>query len=523
MCCLVAEGRLRYVRVRRRVRAGARPRAAAARLADLDGDQPPMLGLAADPATGLRDWLRSASRRRPTRSTGWPSTVAPGLTLLPAGPPALAAVAPEAGAALGVALRERPDRRRSSTSACRRHPARRGVARGGRRERRRAARLLPRAAPRGAHARSTAGATGAVLVEEPGRALGRREVADVLGVPVLATVPVRSSIARVVDAGVFAGPAARGVRASPAREVLARIGVLGPGRARRVTLPRAPVDHALRDRCTAAARPSPFDPREVGSRRAARAPRARAARRSAAVPARATPTRVARRARRRRRRARPARALARRSRRHRDHGERARPGVRRAARVGSSAIELDARRRADRAARRAGRRAARAAARPRVADGRRPPPRRLAAARGAPAARARRTVPHDPALRRPRRSRSTRSALDDAAGAFLDGDGARRVEPGRRRRRRARARRRCCNALARAIDAGERIVTIEETAELRLAAAARRAARGAAGQRRRRRRGVACASSCAPRCACGPTGSSSARCAAARRSTCCRR
>jgi hypothetical protein len=65
-----------------------------------------------------------------------------------------------------------------------------------------------------------------VLLEESGRALGARDVADVLGVPVLATVSVRSSVARVIDAGVFP------VRmpdtlAKPAREVLARIGCSG--------------------------------------------------------------------------------------------------------------------------------------------------------------------------------------------------------------------------------------------------------------------------------------------------------
>ena len=62
-----------------------------------------------------------------------------------------------------------------------------------------------------------------------------------------------------------------------------------------------------------------------------------------------------------------------------------------------------------------------------------------------------------------------------------------------------------CNALARAIDPSERIVTIEETAELALAAAARRPARSAPGQRRRRRARSRSAISCAPRCACAPT------------------
>src|SRR5262249_50787070 len=45
---------------------------------------------------------------------------------------------------------------------------------------------------------------GAVLVEEPQRSLGAREVVDVLGVPVLVRVPLRASTARAVDAGVVA-------------------------------------------------------------------------------------------------------------------------------------------------------------------------------------------------------------------------------------------------------------------------------------------------------------------------------
>lgn len=46
--------------------------------------------------------------------------------------------------------------------------------------------------------------TGIVLVEEPGRALGRTDVEDVLGAPVVATVTVDAAVARAVDAGLLA-------------------------------------------------------------------------------------------------------------------------------------------------------------------------------------------------------------------------------------------------------------------------------------------------------------------------------
>jgi len=46
--------------------------------------------------------------------------------------------------------------------------------------------------------------TGVVLIEEAGRALGRRDVEDVLGVPVVATIEVDAAVARAVDAGLLA-------------------------------------------------------------------------------------------------------------------------------------------------------------------------------------------------------------------------------------------------------------------------------------------------------------------------------
>jgi hypothetical protein len=42
-----------------------------------------------------------------------------------------------------------------------------------------------------------------VLVEEPGRSLGRRDVEDVLGVPVRAQIPWDPAVARSVDAGLL--------------------------------------------------------------------------------------------------------------------------------------------------------------------------------------------------------------------------------------------------------------------------------------------------------------------------------
>ena len=79
------------------------------------------------------------------------------------------------------------------------------------------------------------------------------------------------------------------------------------------------------------------------------------------------------------------------------------------------------------------------------------------------------------------------------------------------------------NAMSAFIDNRERIVTIEDSAELQLQQTACRAARNAARPTSRARARSFSATWSRTRCACGPTGSSSARFAPARRSTCCRR
>jgi hypothetical protein len=53
--------------------------------------------------------------------------------------------------------------------------------------------------------------TGVVVVMEPGRALGRREIEDVVGVKVAAEIDVQPTIARAVDAGLLAARLPRGL------------------------------------------------------------------------------------------------------------------------------------------------------------------------------------------------------------------------------------------------------------------------------------------------------------------------
>jgi cellulose biosynthesis protein BcsQ len=205
----------------------ARGPASGCRLADLDGDQPAIFGLGAEPELGLLDWL-AAGPETPTEALDRLAVeVAPGVVLLPLGGPAPQLTArPEAvaGAALAVALRDGPipvvvDCGRAA------EPATRAVAevadvtvavvRGCYLTLRRAVR-----------APALACTMGTVLVEEPGRSLGRREVADVLGVPVLARVPFRDQVFRAVDAGVLPARLPDAL-ARAASDLAARVG-LGP-------------------------------------------------------------------------------------------------------------------------------------------------------------------------------------------------------------------------------------------------------------------------------------------------------
>jgi hypothetical protein len=197
-----------------------------ARIADLGGDQPAIFALSSEPSTGLLDWLAAGPEAPVDALERLAITAAPGVALLPRGgtldrslePQA----APEAGAALAVALRDGPVPTIADVDTA--SAAGRAlvevadvsvmVVRGCYLGLRRAVRspLLGRAA-------------GIVLVEEQGRSLGPSEVTDVLDSPVLARVPVRAAVARAIDAGVLAARLPEAL-ARPTARLLARIQIL---------------------------------------------------------------------------------------------------------------------------------------------------------------------------------------------------------------------------------------------------------------------------------------------------------
>jgi hypothetical protein len=198
------------------------------RLADLGGDQPAVFGLSPIPTAGLYGWLLQGAGAPTEALDRLTIPVAPGLDLLPTGtvPKNAADVPPESGAALAAALRDGPDTvvdvgpgdgfteavvEVSDVSIV-------------------VVRNCYLALRRAVHRSLVARAAGAILVEEPGRSFGHGAVGEVLGCPLLARVPVRPSVARVVDAGLLPSRLP-GSLASSARQVLDALGLGRTGRA----------------------------------------------------------------------------------------------------------------------------------------------------------------------------------------------------------------------------------------------------------------------------------------------------
>ena len=196
------------------------------RLVDLAGDQPAVLGLGADPETGVADWL-AAGPTAPTDALDRLGVeIIPGLSLVPRGrqrgvlaPPAAA----EAGAALAVALRDGP--LTIVDAGVPESPVARALVEV-------ADFSLPvmrecyLALRRAAGSPLISRCYGLAVFEEPGRSLGHADVAQVLGRPVVARIPYRVAIARAVDAGVLPTRLPDSL-AKPAAQLLRELGLVG--------------------------------------------------------------------------------------------------------------------------------------------------------------------------------------------------------------------------------------------------------------------------------------------------------
>ncbi len=173
---------------------------------DLAGDAGAVLGLGADPAAaGVRDWLALGDDAGIASLDRIEITATPTLALLPCGGSSLAAAAADvtsAVPALVAALRRRghPVVVDLGTAS---DPVAREVADG-------LDALVCCVRPcylalrRAMVHPLTAASTGVVVIDEVGRALGAREIASILEVPVLAKLTARPIVARTVDAGLLA-------------------------------------------------------------------------------------------------------------------------------------------------------------------------------------------------------------------------------------------------------------------------------------------------------------------------------
>ena len=170
--------------------------------------------------------------------------------------------------------------------------------------------------------------SGVVLVTEHGRSLGRRDVEDVLGVPVRAEVPVEEAVARAVDAGLLARRLPRSLDRAPSA---ASPPACRPGRPREQPLSRRAAWSGM-TACVAGDAKARIHARLLADGRRRRPGRAggRAGRRGGAAAGRRPAPAPGRRGAGRRLRARRPRAAAGRPGGHRDHGQRPGPGVGRA-------------------------------------------------------------------------------------------------------------------------------------------------------------------------------------------------
>jgi MinD-like ATPase involved in chromosome partitioning or flagellar assembly len=182
------------------------PSAAGVLIADLSGDVPAVLGLATPASPGLVDWLAAGSDVPGEALSRLEVDAGPGLRLLAwggelAGPSATAVEGGERGEVLAETLAAGG---RVVVADC-------GSAASG------AALAVAAAAEVSllvlrpcylALRRALAAPirpSAVVLVNEPGRALTRRDIEEVLGVPVRAEIDYDPAIARAVDAGLLAG------------------------------------------------------------------------------------------------------------------------------------------------------------------------------------------------------------------------------------------------------------------------------------------------------------------------------
>jgi hypothetical protein len=180
----------------------ARREPTGALLADFAGDAPAMLGVPEPESSGLAGWLQAGDSVPADAISRLEIRVAPGLSLLPRGVGALVA---ERSAVLASLFEHSARHVVADCGSLRTPPAEN------------AATAIAHAATRSwlvirpcylslRHATvAPIRPTSAVVVQQPGRSLGRSDVERVLDVPVVGVIEDDPAVARAVDAGLLSG------------------------------------------------------------------------------------------------------------------------------------------------------------------------------------------------------------------------------------------------------------------------------------------------------------------------------
>jgi hypothetical protein len=191
----------------------ARPAPEGGLLVDLGGDAPAVLGMAEPRTPGVVDWLAAGGEVPADGFARIELVATPDLSLVPRGGAATPLEAPGRAEVLAALLAHEP---RPVVVDC--------------------GRVEPGGSPAAEVRRVLASASthsllvtrgcylalrhalvapltpsGIVLVNEPGRSLGRFDIEDLLHAPVIAEVPWDAAVARAVDAGMLAGRIPRGL------------------------------------------------------------------------------------------------------------------------------------------------------------------------------------------------------------------------------------------------------------------------------------------------------------------------
>jgi hypothetical protein len=176
----------------------ARSSSLGALVVDLGGDVPAACGLAEPDGPGLAGWLDAGPDVPADSLSRLEVDLAPGLSLLPRGVGPLAAGRAEV---LAAVLADDP---RPVVVDCGAAPEGAALAlAAGATHSLLVTRPCFLALRRAVHAPIRA--SGVILVTEPGRALDRGDVEEVLGIPVRAEIALDPAVARAVDAGLLAG------------------------------------------------------------------------------------------------------------------------------------------------------------------------------------------------------------------------------------------------------------------------------------------------------------------------------